>query len=200
MALEPGLPKTSPAHPCFPQTFPPREDWEQGTTADPCLLAFQYRCRGGFFQLAACSARGGRSQPLEARGKREESSLLGRKRGPGSPAEQKTGFGEDLNFALFLCAVRMTSLQAAFVGGVQPLSKLPVKEISQPLRAPRKLRLLLWGTHAGTPRGTRERDISHLWGLNCPSGAGSECQVSSERRDSSFPVGWCSDVMRALTF
>lgn len=138
---------------------------------------------------------------LQRRGATERSHLGSGDTQTGLHRQAEVKCGDDLNFALFLCAIRLNYLQAACTGDVQPHSKLSAKGISQLLGAPRELQLLLQlGTRAGTPRGAWGREFSRLWELNWPPGAGSKCRVSSERWNSSFPVGPCPDVMRALTF
>lgn len=56
------------------------------------------------------------------------------------------------------------------MGKVHPPFKLPVKEISQPLRAPGKVRLLLLvGTRAGAPQDTWKRDFFAALGTKLAS-------------------------------
>ena len=177
-ALDPALLEASPCSPLFSSDFP--SPGGPGVGARQLIPAFW--C---FSTAVGVSFSSSPPARLGSRGKREESSQAREKRRPGSAAEQKSSFGEDLSFALFLCAVRMNYLQ----GDAQPLSKLAAKEVTQPLGAPRRLRLLLLlGTRAsgGTGKGVfmsggtklafrgwkRMPGVIRKVGLLCSSGLG----------------------------
>lgn len=166
----------------------------------PAFSVFRYPCWGDLFparrRLGPVLI-----QPLEGRGKRAELSQLGRNAGRAPPPSRSPILERVLTSLFVLAPPGCVAWLAAIAGDGQPPSKPPVKEVSQPLGAPTNLRLLLLlGTPAGAPWGAREREFSCLQGEKWPPGAGSECRVLSERQEPSFPVGWCSDVMRALTF